>query len=62
MELIAAHRKVSSEDSTKVFSIIEWLRLEGTSKIIELQPPAAWPGYCLPDQGLIQPVLKHLQG
>ena len=49
--------------------IIEWLRLEGTSKTIELQPPC-WGQDCQPlsqaldeiVQGLIQLGLKHLQG
>jgi len=49
--------------------IIEWLGLEGTSRIIKLQPPCHRQG-CQPPhlildqaaQGSIQPGFEHLQG
>jgi len=49
--------------------IIGWLGLEGTSRIISLQPPCHMQGhqppYVIPAQavhGPIQPGLEHLQG
>ena len=55
--------------SYKLHRIIEWLGLQGTSRIIELQPPCCrqglQPPYLILDQaaqGPIQPGLEHLQG
>jgi len=49
--------------------ITEWLELEGTSRIMDLQPPCHRQGHQSPHlildraaQGPIQPGLKHLQG
>ena len=49
--------------------ITEWLGLEGTSRIMKLQPPCCMQGHQPPylildqaAQGPIQPGLEHLQG
>ena len=48
-----------------VHTITEWLRLEGTLKVIELQPPCHGQSCLSLDQaaqGPVQPGLEHLQG
>jgi len=52
-----------------VKTVIEWLGLEGTSRVIKLQPSCCMEGHQPPylildqvAQGPIQPGLEHLQG
>ena len=63
------YRKENSGHSYLSCSIIEWLGLERTSRIIKLQPSCCrqghQPPHLIPDQaaqGPIQPGLEHLQG
>ena len=61
------NEKIKQERQKEI--IIEWLELEGTSRIIKLQPPCCMQG-CQPQcliveqavQGSIQPGLEHPQG
>ena len=59
----------AGENKKGVYRIIEWPRLEGTSRITKLQPACHMQGHQPPHfipgqaaQGPIQPGLEHLQG
>ena len=71
MEIHTKHRHIQScPDKTNFQRVTEWPGLEGTSKIMNLQPPPATgqvhqpPNLILDQaaQGPIPPDLEHLQG